>query len=581
MVVKASSEKDRRPRESLVDVLLRRGDVPDEPLDKARALAESTNRRLELVLISEKLVSDCEVALATAEYLQMPAVSLAHFTPDAELLSTLPRRMISDLHVLPIAKWGSVLAVAVGDPFDVPLMDEIDTMVEEEVVSYVAPAGQIDNILKQFSYLWDDGLAEALRDVDQVNPDVSVSTEKVAGEVPTQEEMVSLGAQEPVIRIVNSMLIEALERRVSDIHIEPMEHVLCVRYRIDGVLYDQPSPPKYMQWAIVSRLKIVAKLDIAQRRLPQDGRFSIRAAGRNADVRVSMVPTVHGQKVVLRILDKGNLMPDVGALGLEQKDLDLLERAIRQPEGLILVTGPTGSGKTTTLYSILGELNEPGVNIITVEDPVEYQLSRINQIPANPEIGLTFAAGLRSILRQDPDIIMVGEIRDVETASIAVQASLTGHLVLSTLHTNDASGAVARLVHMGVEPFLIASSLLLSQAQRIYRKLCPQCRRPVQVDPELLAANGLSEGVFEAGRLQGPVGCPRCSGIGYAGRRVLMELLPNNREIRERILRRASTEEIRDQARAAGMQTLREAGLRRVLEGDTSLEEVLRVTGSA
>jgi len=577
----ASKTQPAARRETVADILLRQVTVPPAELQQALIVARETGQRLELVLATQGLVTESDMTIASASYLRMPAISLAHFTPDRDLLVTLPRRLVVDLHTLPLAKWGSQLAVAIGDPFDVNVYDELRALVGEEVVLYVAPRSQITELTGQCGHLWDDTLADALRDVSAEDQEIRVGGDMVTGEEPSQEEILSLSAQEPVIRIVNTMLIEAMERRASDIHIEPMEHSLVVRYRIDGVLYDQPSPPQYMQWAIISRLKIIAHIDIAQRLAPQDGRFSIRAAGREADVRLSLISTVHGQKAVLRILDKRNLRANLAALALAPHDNEVLQRTIREAEGIILVTGPTGSGKTTTLYSILQELNEPGVNIITIEDPVEYRIPRINQIPTNPDVGVTFASGLRAILRQDPDIIMVGEIRDMETAGIAVQSALTGHLVLSTLHTNDAAGAVARLVQMGVEPFLIASSLLLAQAQRVYRRLCRHCRRPSALTTDSLVEQGLLSTQGACRPLWEPAGCPRCFGIGYQGRQAVMELLQSSSAIQSLIMERASTEQIRDQARKEGMRTLREAGLRCVCDGDTSLTEVLRVTSAS
>ena len=416
-----------------------------------------------------------------------------------------------------------------------------------------------------------------MRDVNDANAEIQVASDD---EDMGVEYMMSMQDDVPVVRIVNSMLIEALHRGASDIHVEPMESGLQVRYRVDGVLYDELSPPKYMQWAIISRLKIISNLDIAERRLPQDGRFTIRAPGRDVDVRVSMIPTVHGQKAVLRILDKLNLKPNIAALGLEPDDHAKVMRAIHRTSGLFLVTGPTGSGKTTTLYSALQELNDPGVNIITVEDPVEYQLPRINQIHARPSIGLTFASGLKSILRQDPDIIMVGEIRDGETASIAIQAALTGHLVLSTLHTNDAASAVARLIHMGVEPFLISSALVASQAQRIYRRLCRACRKRREIPWDVLSLHSIDSDLFRDAKLFAAKGCLRCGHIGYSGRESVMEILEVDEDIKELILREVSAAKLRDMAVSKGMLTLRDAGLQRVLKGITSVEEMLRVTGS-
>jgi type IV pilus assembly protein PilB len=382
-----------------------------------------------------------------------------------------------------------------------------------------------------------------------------------------------------VIRIVNSVIVEGLRRRASDIHIQPMEKVLRLRYRIDGDLYEVPSPPKNLQAAIISRIKIMSNMNIAERRVPQDGRFKVKALGREVDVRVSLLPMIHGEKIVMRILDKSNLATSLADLGLDQKAHESLLYAIRQPHGIILVTGPTGSGKTTTLYSCLLELNKPDVNIVTTEDPVEYQLPGINQVQINEKIGLTFAGSLRSILRQDPDVVMVGEIRDQETAAIAVKAALTGHLVLSTLHTNDAAGAIARLRNMGVEAFLLASSLIMAQAQRLYKKLCPACRRPWEISLEYLRLNNLDAKYFAGCQLFEPAGCPICANIGFKGRAALMEVLVVDNAIRQVILQNGTAADLVNKAVAGGMKTLRMVGLERVKEGVSSLEEVLSVTG--
>ena len=564
--------------QSLADILIQRFQLDESLVEKARSEAEESGTRLEKVLASQEVVTEMQLAIATGEYLDIPCISLDHFTPDEELLRSVPPRVTNELRILPIAQWGQCYAVAMVDPFDQMALEELKELLRGDIIPYTAPRSEITNLLARYETEVGSRLQDALRNVDEVQTEIQVASDD--HEPINVEEFMGTGDDVPVVRIVNSMLIEALHRGASDIHVEPHEEGIQVRYRIDGVLYDEPSPPKYMQWAIASRLKIISNLDIAERRLPQDGRFTIRAPGRDVDVRISLIPTVHGQKAVLRILDKQNLKPSIAALGLDKEDYEKLARAIRQPAGLILVTGPTGSGKTTTLYSALQEINTSDVNIITVEDPVEYQLPRVNQIQTNAHIGLNFASGLRSILRQDPDVIMVGEIRDKETASIAIQASLTGHLVLSTLHTNDAPGAVARLIHMGIEPFLITSSLILSQAQRIYRKLCHSCRKPREIPWDVLHQNGIDAEIFKDKELYGPKGCLHCSHVGYSGRDAVMEILVMTEDIRDLILRDASASEIRKKAIEDGMTTLRQSGLQRVCHGATSIEEILRVTSS-
>jgi len=383
----------------------------------------------------------------------------------------------------------------------------------------------------------------------------------------------------PVIRMVNMMLVEALRTRASDIHIEPQERTTRLRYRIDGNLIERPAPPKSYHNAVISRIKILSDLDIAERRVPQDGRFKIRALGREVDIRVSILPTVHGEKVVMRTLDKSNLAPGLAQLGLDDFAYKAMAYAIDQPYGIILVTGPTGSGKTTMLYSCLQDLNKSDVNIVTAEDPVEYQLPGVNQVHVNTAVGLSFASVLRSVLLQDPDIVLVGEIRDNETADIAVKAALTGHLVLSTLHTNSASGVIARLTDMHVPPFLLASSLILAQAQRLYRKICPVCRREMEPDPVVLERNHIAPDFFEGSVIYGPAGCVKCNSSGYKGRGAVMEVLTVNEEIRDAIARSCPSADIQQLAIKAGMISLKNAGLLKVRAGLTSLAAAIEVTG--
>jgi type IV pilus assembly protein PilB len=378
----------------------------------------------------------------------------------------------------------------------------------------------------------------------------------------------------PVIKIVNLIMVQAIREKASDIHIEPFQKTLKLRYRVDGDLVPAESPPKALQLAITSRIKILAGLNIAERRVPQDGRFRIKVMGKEVDLRVSILPTTHGEKIVIRILDKSVLTASIDQMGLDEDTLLKFRRAIDAPHGMILVTGPTGSGKTTTLYSVLQELNNPQYNIVTVEDPIEYELGGINQVAVRNDIGLDFASALRSILRQDPDIVMVGEIRDNETADIAVKAALTGHQVLSTLHTNDAAGAITRLDDMGIEPFLISSSILMTCAQRLVRRICANCREEFQPEPEVFVSLGIEQGetVFYRGS-----GCDRCKGRGYLGRLAIIEALTVSEAIRRLIMKRASAAVIKNQAVTEGMKTLRMVGIDKALEGQTTLEEVLRV----
>ena len=564
-------------RRGFGEVLLRRGLVTPEALREAADQAAESDERLERQLVRTGRISGSALALALAEVLEMPPVSLARFNPPAELVDRVPFAWLTRFQMVPYAEGAGLLFVAMADPYNLSAMDLLQSATGLEVVPLVAPEREVADFLERHVREPAQALEDVLRDVTEGEVEVGQET----GEDVSLDQIKEIAEEAPVIRIVNSMMLEALRKHASDIHVEPLEKTLRLRYRVDGMLYENPSPPKRLHAAICSRIKILSRLNIAERRLPQDGRFRIRAMGREADVRVSVLPTVHGEKVVMRILDKTALAPSLDALGLDPDSLEKFTYAIQQPYGMLLVTGPTGSGKTTTLYSALQDLNRLEVNIITVEDPVEYQLPGISQVQAHPEMGLTFAAGLRAILRQDPDIVMVGEIRDTETAMIAVQAALTGHLVLSTLHTNDAAGAVARLVNMGIEPFLLTSSLIMTQAQRLYRRLCTACRRPREMPAELLRLNHLRPEDFEDVVFYQARGCPKCNGLGYRGRAALMEILQVDDALRAQILRDANATRIREVAIERGLHTLRDVGLRKVREGITTIEEVLRVTSGA
>lgn len=555
-------------------ILLNRGSISPEDLALAESDAQEAGVRLEKFLAEKQRVPPAEMALALSEYLQMPPISLAHFSLNKMLLDKIPQEVMNRRRVVPVAMAGSSLSVALADPFDLMAIDELTASTGMRIVPMVAPETEVQAILDRLTAEASSGLD--LEELMKEEGDVQVLEE--GKEDVSLDEMLESAEGAPVIRMVNMMLLEALRTGASDIHIEPMEKKVRLRYRIDGALVEKPGPPKALQNAVLSRIKIMSDLNIAERRVPQDGRFNIKALGKEVDLRVSILPTVHGEKVVMRTLDKSNLAPSLHALGLDSVSLAGMVYGINQPHGIILVTGPTGSGKTTTLYSCLQDLNKPDVNIITCEDPVEYQLPGINQVQVHAKIGMTFASALRSILRQDPDIVLVGEIRDSETAEIAIKAALTGHLVLSTLHTNDAPGAVTRLIDMGVEPFMLGSTLILAQAQRLYRKLCNACKRPTEIDPEILAANHIDPHEFDGCTVYKAVGCPRCN-KGYKGRGAIMEVFSVNDEIRRGILKGLNTAELRDLGRANGMVTLKDAGLARVKDGLTTLEAVLEVTG--
>ena len=559
--------------ERVLAILLRRVNVKSDFLNIVREESKTLGKPVEKLLVERNLVSPGELALALSEYVRMPPISLSHFTPDEKLVELVTQDAMKRNLAVPVSRVGHTLTVALGDPFNILALDDLRAVTKHDIVPLVAPERDINELLERFAGQ-KESLEQALEEA--IDNDVEVSKDQEVETQATDLEEQAVGA--PVIRVVNTVMMEALRRKASDIHLEPMEKNVMLRYRIDGILYNFPSPPKSMYNAIVSRLKILSHMNIAEHRIPQDGRFKMRAQKKECDVRVSILPTVHGEKIVMRILDKTSLTPSLAALGLDQRAYENLKYAISQPHGMVLVTGPTGSGKTTTLYSALQELNTSDVNVVTIEDPVEYQLQGINQVQTHAEVGLTFARGLRSILRQSPDIIMVGEIRDDETAAIAVQAAVTGHLVFSTLHTNDAAGAIARMLYMGIDGFMLAASLLCAQAQRLYRKLCKACRKPMEIPTEILRLHHIDPVLFEGAELYKAVGCPKCNQTGYKGRGAMMEILLVNDEMRELVLREPSSSVLRDCAVKNGMLTLRDVGLLRAKEGTTSIEEVLLVT---
>jgi len=560
--------------QTLAEIMIRRGHVSKDDLDTARKAVAGTGARMEQYLVDEGLVTSTHVVLALSEYLDMTPVSLAHFTVSPELTDLAPEKIWEQLQVVPVARVGNMLTVAMGDPFNTMATETLSTITGMEIVPMVAGEKDVAVILAASGPEAGRMLEEVLRDVN--DNEVEIAHEEA--EEISLDEIMEIAEEAPVIRIVSSIMIEALRKQASDIHIEPMEKSLRLRYRVDGILAESSSPPKRLHPAITSRIKILSNLNIAERRVPQDGRFKIKAMGKECDVRVSILPTVHGEKIVMRILDKTSLAPSLEALGLDQRAYEDFSYAISQPYGMILVTGPTGSGKTTTLYSCLQDLNRIDVNISTVEDPVEYQLPGINQVQTHPQAGLTFAAALRSLLRQDPDIVLVGEIRDGETAEIAVKAALTGHLVLSTLHTNDAAGAVARLNNMGVESFLLGSSLIMTQAQRLYRKVCKLCRQEMVIPSDLLRLNHIDPEKFEGVTFYKAVGCAKCGGLGYKGRGAIMEILLVSDTVRTQIVRDPNADLIRRIAVEGGMATLRDIGFNKVREGLSTVTEILRVT---
>ncbi|MEI7900660.1 MAG: ATPase, T2SS/T4P/T4SS family [bacterium] len=564
---------------SFQSALVQRGVLTEQQLQSA--LSEAGRLPLDLFLLQNRIVAPEVLTLTVAAYFNRVPITLPPtLVLPIELLELASSQLWTRLKAVPLMRLGNRLTVAFGDPFDLLAQEEIGRVTRSEIIPLVAQEKEVLDAINRAQTQKDaDNPGLSMENIMKV-PDTEI---EFSSEPQKKDESIDqtleTAEEAPVIRMVNMMLVEALRIGASDIHFEAMEKSSRLRYRIDGALIERPSPPRSLHNAIVSRIKIMSDLDIAERRTPQDGRFKVRALKKEVDIRVSILPTVHGEKVVMRTLDKTNLAPSLAALGLDEFAFKAMRYAIDQPHGIILVTGPTGSGKTTTLYSCLQDLNRPDVNIVTAEDPVEYQLGGINQVHVNQQTGLTFASVLRSVLRQDPDIVLVGEIRDGETADIAVKAALTGHLVLSTLHTNDASGVIARLFDMGVPPFLLASSLILAQAQRLYRKLCPVCKRPRDVNPEVLAANHIVPAFFEGATIFEPVGCSKCNGIGFKGRGAVMEVLTITDAIRNAITKGTSSATIRDLAVSGGMVTIKEAGLMKVRDGLTSLAAALEVTG--
>ncbi len=561
----------------VAEQLLEEGLLLNSQLEEAKTLQANSGGKIIDILTQKEFVNDQDMMITMGQCLDVPPINLAHIHPPESIADLVPRELCDNYRLVPVAKIGSRLFIAMADPLNVLALDDLRHRTKLEISPMITTSKAIDDALGRIS----TGTA-AINEVMQEAIDAA-SSEDVATEQAQAEEQVDLdkmAAQSedaPVIKIVNLILVQALKEKASDIHIEPFEKSLKLRYRVDGALIEASSPPKSLQLPIASRIKILAGLDIAERRLPQDGRFRIRVSGKDIDLRISILPTVFGEKIVIRILDKGSLGTSIEQLGMDETTHKLFRDAIDAPHGMILVTGPTGSGKTTTLYTVLTELNNPIYNIVTVEDPVEYQLNGVNQVAVRSEIGMDFASALRSILRQDPDIVMVGEIRDNETADIAVKAALTGHQVLSTLHTNDAAGAISRLDDMGIEPFLISSSLLMTCAQRLIRRLCNNCKDVTPIENSVFDRFEMSEEYRQFDYYTAP-GCDRCKQRGYAGRAAIIEALGVSDSIRRLIIKRASANIIKNQALSEGMLTLRIAGINKAVEGITSLEEVWQVT---
>jgi type IV pilus assembly protein PilB len=567
--------------ERIADALVEDALLSMQQVTELLELQRKEGTRLLKLILEKGFVSETDMVVSMGRVLNVAPISIGRIGIPLDVANLIPREMATNHKVIPVSRLENKLFVAMADPLNVLALDDIKRITKLEVVPMIASEKAIIDKLHNLDSGRDtmkDIIEDAQRRAeDEAEADHLEVTREISEEV-NLDQLAASSEEAPVIKLANLIIVQAIKDRSSDIHIEPFEKTVRLRYRIDGSLVDVTPPPRNMQVPLISRLKIMSNLDIAERRLPQDGRMRVKVSGRDIDLRVSILPTVHGEKCVLRILDKTNLSTSLDKLGLDHETYRRVKAAVDAPHGLILVTGPTGSGKTTTLYSALNELNNPEYNIITVEDPVEFQLAGINQVPTRKEIGLSFANALRSILRQDPDIIMIGEIRDTETAEIAVEAALTGHQVLSTLHCNDAPGAIARLDDMGIAPFLISSSVILSCAQRLIRRICSVCKEPVTYPPKMYEDLSIEPAMFEGSSLYRGRGCERCKNTGYSGRMAIIEAMSVSDDVRRLIIQRSSAHEIGKMAISMGMRTLRMVGLQAARDGVTTLEQVLLST---
>jgi len=551
-------------------MLVKANIITQEQLDRALEEQRKSGGRLGTNLVKQGAVKEDDIAVFLSKQFGVPFVKLGELEVDQDVIRSVPMETAQKHLLVPIDRSGNTISVAMADPTNVAAIDDVKFMTGCNVEPVVASEAAIRAFIDRY---YDSAMS--LSDMMDEMGGEQMEVLEVADTFDAKEAA-SEAEEAPVVKLVNVLLADAIKKGASDIHIEPYEKHLRVRLRIDGVLYEVMRPPMRLRTALTARLKIMSELDITEHRLPQDGRMKVRMKSKEVDFRVSTLPTLYGEKVVMRLLDQSSLMLDMTKLGFSVRSLEVFEKAILSPYGMILVTGPTGSGKTTTLYSALDRVNKEDTNIMTAEDPVEFNIAGINQVQMRESIGLNFAAALRSFLRQDPDIIMVGEIRDFETAEIAIKAALTGHLVFSTLHTNDAPSTINRLLNMGIEPFLVSASVILIVAQRLVRRVCRDCKEPVHVPIEGLVSLGFSEEEARGLTCYAGKGCPTCNNTGYKGRVALYEVMPIGEEMRELVLRGASVSEIKQQAVALGMDTLRRAGLSKIREGVTTIEEVLR-----
>lgn len=569
--------------ERIADALVEDGLLSTTQIEELLERQRKEGSRLVKLLVDKdkQYVSPDDLAVCMGRVLNVSPINLARINIVPDVVDLVPRDTAHSHKVVPVSRLDNKLFLAMADPLNVLAIDDVRRITRLEIAPLIASEKAITDKLNALDTAKSGSMEDIIQESEKKQAESdsdTVEAVKDVGEEMNLDQLAASSEEAPVIKLANLIILQAIKDRASDVHLEPFERTMRLRYRVDGVLVDATPPPKAMQLALASRLKIMSNLDIAERRLPQDGRMRVKVAGKDYDLRVSALPTVHGEKIVLRVLDKSNLSASIDKLGLDEATFRQFKGAIDAPHGLILVTGPTGSGKTTTLYSALNELNNPTWNIITVEDPVEFQIPGINQVPTKKEIGLTFANALRSILRQDPDIIMIGEIRDTETAEIAIEAALTGHQVLSTMHCNDAPGAIARLDDMGIAPFLISSSVILSCAQRLMRRICSHCKEPVSYPPRMFEDLDIDPSTFDGVQLYRGRGCERCKGSGYVGRMAIIEVMTISDQIRKLIIARASTREMGKLAINQGMKTLRIVGLDRAREGISTLEQVLLTT---
>ncbi len=564
----------------LGDLLVREGLIDNEQLARALQEQKGSNDKLGSILVKLSFVTEENLIAFLSRQYGIQSITLSQLDIDPDVLKLVPEQIARKYEVLPVKLQGNTLTLAMGDPTNVFALDDVGFMTNLQVIPAVASQAAIRQAIDRSYDSKGGGIADIVSEMEGAAADVELveGDEEAAASKVDVFELKESADEAPVVRLINMILVDAIRRGASDIHLEPYEKVFRVRFRVDGVLHEIMTPPKRLEAALTSRVKIMASLDIAERRLPQDGRIKLRFNQREIDFRVSTLPTIYGEKTVMRILDKDSLQLDLTMLGFDSWSLEQFTKAIHNPYGMILITGPTGSGKTTTLYSAIHTINSPDINIMTAEDPVEYNLRGVNQVQINEEIGRTFAAALRAFLRQDPDVILVGETRDLETAQIGIRAALTGHLVLTTLHTNDCPSTVARLLDMGIPPFLVSSSLTLILAQRLGRKVCKDCKQPYDADEEILVPYGhIPQGLGKISFYKGK-GCATCNFTGMKGRVAIYEVMPINQDIRDLIIRNAPAVEIGEAAQRQGMRTLRQNALQKVIDGGMTIEEVLRVT---